>query len=310
MARADRNMPPVYFGQPGRTLVQLPWPRDGIDRPYERPTFDFLTGAGNHQVSVLSTGARAFSLAWKALHSDTFDKLNQYRLGMNGPGPWFLHDPSTTNLLPANVSAATALLNTATDFISLGGTSGVPGSNSMLSFVHRAQGTRSIRWRFTSTPITAPVLGIQSLYRSWPGHPCVPGLSYTFSSWCTVDGVVETSVPIRLKIGWYTAANTLIGTADSGATTVTGWVRPYVTAAAPSNAAYMVPYWELDGTAMAVNGIVYIDEPMLEQDAVVNDWSPGTGIKPLEVIGLTEQTSSFAARFRQGVAMQLRELAR
>ena len=58
MARADRNYPKLYFGLPGRTFVELPYPRGGYDKSYQRQTFEFLTGSGNFAVSTLSSGAR------------------------------------------------------------------------------------------------------------------------------------------------------------------------------------------------------------------------------------------------------------
>jgi hypothetical protein len=62
------------------------------------------------------------------------------------------------------------------------------------------------------------------------------------------------------------------------------------------------------GSTVTVNGSIYIDEPMLEQDTVLNDWAPGTGLRPVEILSLTDSVP-FNARFRQGASMVLRELA-
>ena len=35
MVRDSRYWPNVYFGRPG-ALTTLPWPRGGVDRPYEK----------------------------------------------------------------------------------------------------------------------------------------------------------------------------------------------------------------------------------------------------------------------------------
>jgi hypothetical protein len=42
---------------------------------------------------------------------------------------------------------------------------------------------------------------------------------------------------------------------------------------------------------------------------VVNDWAPGTGIRPVEIVSLTEPVT-FATRFRESIQMVLREVAR
>jgi hypothetical protein len=308
--RAERQVPSVYFGRPG-ALVTMPWPKGDLDKPYERQTYDFLTGSGHHAVSSLSTGSRQFTVAWEALHADNFAKVEQYRTGMNGPGPWVFIDPSAMNLLPANVAAATGLHGNVTGFISAGGSSGVVSSNLDPTYIHRTGGYRSIRWRWLVAAATTSYLGIVPGYRSWWGHPVMVGLPYIFSSWMRADGVVDSSITAAMEMVWLNASGVVVGsTATSGALTVTGtWQRLSATAVAPVGAAYVVPRWAATGSSITVNGSLYIDEPLLEQDSVLNDWAPGTGLKPVEIVSLPE-TAPFSARFRTGTIMSLRELAR
>jgi hypothetical protein len=309
MVRADRNQPDFWFGYPGK-LIKLPWPKGGIEKPYERQTFDFLTGSGNHQVSTLSTGSRIYGMTWRALHLDNYAKLSQYRVGANGPGPWFLADPSAPNLLPANVASATGLYNNATHFIISGfADGGTVGSNSDATHIHRTAGHRSIRWQFLSAASAFPVLGVSPQYRSWPGHPVVPGLPYTWSSWIKPDGVVDTSVTISMKLTWLDSAGATISEPSSGDQVITTWTRLICQGVAPVNAAYVKPIWVATGSSITTGSAIYIDEPLLEQDNVVNDWAPGTGIKPMEIVSLTDATM-FASRFREAITLQLRELAR
>jgi hypothetical protein len=307
--RGQRQVPNIYFGRPGK-LVTLPWPKGDLGKPYERQTFDFVTGSGFHQVSSLAAGSRPYTIGWEALHVDNFAKLSQYRIGANGPGPWVLIDPSEPNLMPANVSAATGLYADATELISVGGTGGTAGSNSNATYIHRTTGYRSISWRFLASPIdTAPVLRVQPLYRNWYGIPVVVGLPYTFSSWARVDGVVETNATLSARIQWWDAAGALLSESTGGDVAVTGWQRLSVTATAPANAVYADVRWVAVGSTLTLNGIVYIDEPMFEQDSVVNDWVPGTGLRPVEIVDLGEGVP-FESRFRTGVAMTVRELSR
>lgn len=312
MARGQRQVPNLYFGRPGK-LVTLPWPRGGIDRSPDRQTYDFMTGSGLHQLSRLAVASRAYTLNWEALHQDTYTLLEQHNLGANGPGPWALIDPSAPNILPLNVAAATGLTLDATDLVTktVSDANGIVGSNSDANFIHRTTGNRSIRWLFPGpTVATEPVLLVQPQFRNWAAIPCLPGLSYAFSSWVRVDGTVETSATLAHKIDWLDATGTRILLSTGGDVAVTAtWARRSCIAVAPAGAVYAMPRWVLDGPSMAAGGALYIDEPLFEQDTVVNDWAPGTGIRPVEITGMPE-TVPFEARFRTNVSMGLRELTK
>lgn len=310
MPRSQRQVPSVYFGRPGK-LVTLPWPQGGIERGADRQTYDFLTGSGLHQISRLAVASRAYQLTWNALHQDTLTLLEQHNLGANGPGPWAFIDPSAPNILPANVAAATGMTLDATDLYTDGVTYGVVGSNSTATFIHRTTGNRSIRWLFSDPTVHGnPILRVRPQFRNWAGIPVVPGLSYAFSSWLRVDGTVETSATINVRIRWLDAAGAELSNVASGAAAITStWVRRSVIGTAPAGAVYADPVWSMDGTTMVSGGALYIDEPMLEQDSVVNDWAPGTGIRPVEITSLPE-TVPFEARFRTNVQMGFRELSK
>lgn len=311
MARGQRQVPNVYFGAPGK-LVTLPYPLGSIDRTADRQTYDFVTGSGLHQISQLTESSRAYTLNWNALHQDTFTNLEMYRLGANGPGPFAYIDPSAPNLLPANVAAATGLYSDATDLVTAS-LNGTPSSNSDATFIHRTTGYRSIKWTFpelnSDLPAT-PVMTVRSPFRNWGGIPVMTGLPYVFSSWIRVDGTIETAATIAVKIQWLDSAGAVLGTSSGTDTSITStWVRLSVTANAPANAAYAVPRWVSDKTTITQNGSFYIDEPLFEQDSVVNNWAPGTGVRPVQMIGLTE-TVPFEARFRTGIQLGLREMTR
>lgn len=291
-------------------MVTLPWPQGGIDRTADRQTYDFLTGSGLHQLSLLAVASRAYTLTWNALHQDTFTLLEQHRLGANGPGPWALIDPSAPNLLPANVAAATGLRLDATDLYTMDAANGAVGSNSTATFIRRTTGHRSIRWLFDAAPDATPVLRVRPEFRNWAGTPVFPGLSYAFSSWMRVDGTIETSATVAMKLAWLDSAGVQLSESSGGDLAVTStWVQRSCIATAPAGAAYVAPRWVATGSSLAVGGAIYIDEPMLEQDTVVNDWAPGTGLRPVEITMLPE-TVPFEARFRTNVQMGLRELTK
>lgn len=310
MPRSQRQVPNLYFGRPGK-LVTLPWPQGGAERGADRQTYDFLTGSGLHQISRLAVASRAYQLTWNALHQDTFTLLEQHNLGANGPGPWAFIDPSAPNILPANVAAATGMTLDATDLYTDGLTSGVPGSNSVSTFIRRTYGNRSIRWLFSDPVVaTTPTLKVSSQFRNWAGIPVVPGLPYSFSSWMRVDGTIETSATVGMNLVWMDSAGATLSTSTGATVAVTStWVQRSVIGTAPAGAAYVSPLWSLTGSTMVTGGAIYIDEPILEQDSVVNDWAPGTGIRPVEITTLPESVP-FEARFRTNVQMGFRELSK
>lgn len=309
--RSQRQVPNLYFGQPGR-LVTLPYPLGGVDRTTERQTYDFLTGSGLHQVSQLVETSRNYQISWNALHQDTFTLLEQFRIGANGPGPFVYIDPSAPNCLPANAAAATGLTSDATDFLTLTN-GGTVSSNNDPAFIHRPTGYRSIKWTFPENLgvlIANPVLSIRSPYRNWSGIPLRTGLGYTWSSWMRMDGIIDSAATAVMQMEWFDSLGASLGTAVSLPISLTAsWIRASVNLFAPTNAAFVVPKWSVTGSTITQNASIYIDEPLLEQDIVVNDWAPGTGVRPVQILGLTEAVP-FEARFRTGVQMTLRELTR
>lgn len=311
MVRAERQVPNVYFGRPG-SLVSMPWPRGDLDKPYDRQTFDFVTGSGQHLTSMASLGSRPYTVTWNALHVDNFKAVEQYWNGAMGVGPWAFIDPSSNNLLLPNQAAATSVTNDLTGWKTETGTAteGTLFSNSNAAFIHRPGATRSIKWQFTAGPISVrPTLVAVSAYRNWPALPVVPGLPYTYSFWVISDGT-DPSVSVKARIRWTDSVNAaILPDADPGYTAIgTGWQRLTVTGTAPANAYWGYPGAVVDDTTVTVGAILYVDELNFEQDSVANNWAPGTGLRPVEILQLTE-TVPFESRLRRGLTLTLRELA-
>jgi len=262
--------PPIYFGAPGN-LVQLPWPLGGLQASYDRLTNDFVTGSGFHRVQKLSGGARTYTANWTMLHQSTFDLLNAYFIGANGPGPFVLIDPSRPNLLTPNQAAAGGLYNDATDFAVVADSNGIASADA--TNVFRKGGTRSIQWQsyFSNSSSfhgasATPLMVLSPGYSGWPGIPVIPGQFYTFSAVAMIDYMTGGSITAKLQ--WYDVfGNSLalstgsVITLNSGA----GWSTTFVTAQAPLNAAFVAPRFIGPGL-MVSNGFF---------DANVNGWSAG-----------------------------------
>lgn len=310
MVRADRIWPDVYFGRPG-ALIKMPWPRDGIEKPFDRPVYEFITGSGQRQVSSLLGGSRLFVMKWRALHVDTYTALERFWTGNAGAGPWIFIDPSMRNILMGNIAAATSMYYDTREIYTLTGAADMGdliSNKAGGTTQHNPYSVRSLQWRFLATPATSPTLTFGVAYRSWYGYPIVPGKSYVWSFWARPDGTVDTSVNLTARIKYYSAAGVEVADATGGDTVVSGWTRVSCTSVAPSNAAYCMPRIIATGSTITTGASIFFDEFMLEQDIVVNDWAPGTGNAAVEIISLTEQVP-FDANFRQEVTMTLRELA-
>jgi hypothetical protein len=308
--RAEKQVPSVYFGKPG-AYFELPWPAGGMEKPYEKQVFDFPTGSGFHQVSQLMGGSRLYSLKWDALHIDNYAKLQQYFVGANGPGPYVLLDPSEPNLLPANVAAACSLYKGGRDFTSNNNaTEGQVVANTNESVIHRPHADTCIKWLFTGTAVATPTLGVAGLFRSWYGTPALAGQAYTWSSWMRTDPV-DTAITASMTMEFLNSSGASLGapTSSGNVSLNTNYQRVSVTATAPAGTAYVRPRWQADGTTIAVGGSVLIDEPLLEYGSVLNDWAPASGIRPVQIVGLTEAVP-FSTYMRQDIQLQLREMTK
>lgn len=306
MVRADRNYPDVYFGRPG-ALVKMPYPRGDMDKGYDAMKYDFVTATGQHIVSTMIGGSRAYTVSWNALHVDNYAKISQYWLGQMGAGPWVFIDPSAPNMLMENQASTTQTFSDNRGFTANLGSVNV---NTSAAQIHRFGATRNLQWLFSTAPgATTPTLTIGAPYRSWYGIPVVPGLPYMFSGWLKPDGTVDTSITVELKLAWLDAAGATIGSLiTSGASAVTAWQQLSVGGVAPVGVAYVRPTVVITGSTVLAGGSLFVDELLLEQDTVVNNWAPGTGTRPVEILSLPD-TVPFNARFRKGVTLTLRELA-
>jgi hypothetical protein len=277
-----------------------------MDKGFDRRTFDFGTAAGQHIVSTMLGGSRVYSLAWNALHLDNYRLIEQYWLGAMGSGPWALIDPSMPNMLLPNQSSTTNLYADTRHFSASLGTL---SSNGTAAHVHRTGATRSLRWLWSGAPgATFPTLTFTAPYRNWFGFPGVPALPYQFSGWTKPDGTVETSITLEFKIQWLDSAGALISEITSGAVANTAWRQYSVGGVAPAGTAYVKPLVYVTGSTVLAGGSLYVDELQLEQDTVVNNWAPGVGLRPVELLSLSDPVP-FNSRFRKGVTMTARELA-
>jgi len=306
VVRASRYWPNLYFGRPG-ALTTLPWPRGGVDRPYEKQVADFATSTGQHVVTSQAQGSRLLTLNWTAMHADNYALVEQYWVGMQGLGPWALADPSVNNMLMPNQASTTNNLYDTTGFKTSGGTAAEGTLFSSSTLIQRSGATRALQWSFPVAALTTPVLLLNTPYRNWYGYPVVQGLSYTWSCYLSPDGVVDTSVTGSVRLRWLDSGGNFISEATSATVAITTWQQLSATGTPPSNAVYCQPCVVLTGSSITTGGSLFLDSMQLEQDSVVNSWAPGSGMRAVEIISLTD-TVPFDAKWRAPITMVLREL--
>ena len=102
-----------------------------------------------------------------------------------------------------------------------------------------------------------------------------PSTSYTFSVYAQVATGTETITP---AIVWYDSSKVAIGSPVSGTATAitatgTAWNRPYLTATAPSNAAYA--HVQLSWTAV-VGEVLWLDAALFENTSSISTYFDGS----------------------------------
>ncbi|MET0418704.1 MAG: hypothetical protein ABW022_22035 [Actinoplanes sp.] len=113
---------------------------------------------------------------------------------------------------------------------------------------------------------------------------------------------------MNLRVTWYNSTGGVVSTLNGSQQFVIGWGQLTAIGVAPAGAAYAVLAVILDGSSISNGDSLYLDEFLFEQDTVVNDWAPGTGVRAVQMLGFTDFIP-FAARFRTKAVMTLRELA-
>lgn len=234
-----------------------------------------------------------------------------------------LAEPGTTIYSVSSVSAYLGLITLTTTkghtFISGGSVyvSGVTGTgyDSLINGTHTIIATsgvtqNTLSFNIVGTPTFSAVTvvanvwtsgntlqvtstGTTALVNSWDGASLsqlmsiyYPGTSYTFSVYVQSLTNIEN---INLNILWYDISHTLLSTSTGSTFSTTAvsntWVRPYVTATAPANAAYASV--QIQWPTASIGDVIYIDSGLFENSGLLLtyfDGSTGPGLIPYDFI--------------------------
>jgi hypothetical protein len=135
-----------------------------------------------------------------------------------------------------------------------------------------------------STSLEVTASGSSVVVNSWDGSTVAqqmgiyyPDTEYTFSAYVKSSNASNTATP---SITWYTSSNVVISTSTGATVTITAapgsasWVRPFVTAVAPSTAAYATVKVTF---ATASTNTLLLDSALFENKAFASPFFSGAG---------------------------------
>jgi hypothetical protein len=274
----------IYFGRAGQ-LRRLFNPSGGMLATRNLGTTVFPTGSGGARVQRALDATRQYSLNYGALGRVNFDWLDTFRQGHFGVGPFVFLDPGRRNLLTSNQSSATSASNDTRQFT----VTGVGGALSSVSSLSTPF-PRVLGWTFSTTTPAAARVVLDKPSSIWPGLPVWPR-PYTF--WCMVLGAAST-VDFTLQIEWLDLAGSILSTVTSSTftTSLTNWqmVSCRATVAPPANTCWMRVSVNPVVATIAAGDVIYMSSFMVnEGDQPDNQWAPGTGVYPVQIVSLPEQ---------------------
>jgi hypothetical protein len=290
-----------YLGYPG-SLMQLPSPAPGYE-PVDivrGATHELLSGGNvRDRVGV----RRRFTLNWPAATDSSYQLLRSLtRL----PGPYRYMDPLEANLLTVNQSNGSDETRTTE-----GAMARFQGTLTSSTAQFRSW-SRSFAWN----SVTALSISGRGIYlyndeftvdASWAAVR--PNVQYTASGYLRATSAVS----FQAGIDWMTAAGTFISVSlgtGAAVSTANFNTRFTVTATAPSNAAYGIPFFintSTPGTILTV----YADELQFEEGAAASSFRLGVGTPQVSVdslghnVLLADATVGFALHEVELVLLEL-----
>lgn len=291
----------IYFGRPG-SLIEIYHPRGGLKAPRTRPRSVFNTAGGGVRVGQMAGGKRRYALNWESLQYADFSTLLAFDQGHEGPGPFALIDPGQRNQLTVNQSAATSELNGTDNFTAAG--SGYSLSSESTTY---RRGPRSLKLTIAYAAQSGTVT-LDSPASDWYGVPVV-SRPYVFSFYVQGGGT-DPIVTITPTLTWYSTTGATVSTSTGTPTpTASGsWAQMYVAATTPATAAYVQCSIAASGGTISAASVLYLDQFQLEEGSAPTTWRPGTGVVPVQVLGLEDEWTWAGTDFRKGPTLLLQEV--
>lgn len=294
----------IYFGLPGK-LRQIYDPFGGmvVQRVIQRSVFN--TASGGARVQRALRGVRTYTLNYELLGYENFAYLEAIEQGHYGPGPFVLLDPGQRNLLTVNQASSGSDSNDARDFT-------VTGIGGSLSAVSGAAGAlpKSVLWQFaTATPASA-FLALDAPAPDWPGIPVAPRpYSFGFSAQGGgTDGIVQ----LTPNFTWFDINGAVLSTPTGPAINTSPTLPVYFkqeNVIPPIGACFVTL-----GITATPAGIAAGDQVSLygfqfnEGTTVDVQWTPGTGVLPVEPMSLANSMPHGEPGFRRSPALVLQEV--
>lgn len=291
--------PATYFGLPGQ-LFKLYDPTGGVVATRDVGTSIFITGSNGARVDKAYGGNRTMVLNYGALGRENFESLNAFQQGHKGPGPFVLLDPGRRNMLTVNQSSATSASNDTREFTVSGVGGSLSSDNSLITPF-----PKTLKWSFSTTTPAAAKLSLDKPSKA-PGWYGMPVMQRPYVFWCMVIGG---PIDLTLTITWYNLAGASVGTSTTTITTsATNWKQPFATGTPPVGGVWALCTVDPVVATITAGETVNFSSFMMHEGTSPENWAPGTGIYPVQVMGMPEKYGYAESGMLVGPTMVLQEV--
>lgn len=262
----------IYLGPVGN-LIALPSIGRGISAALTVPSaVHQIAGRGGRVVDRFPGAAsRVYGMARSWLTADELTIVESMYLGAYGSGPFVLLEPWRANLLSANQSSGTDVLDDTTGFVPITGllTSSTAQSD---------HGSRSLAWAVTAANQRMMLGDLANTTNAnlLRDVPVLPSTVYSVGNRSRLSASTGTA---RVDVYWFTAAGAFISASTGTATALSNaafTTCPCLNVTSPSTAAVMRA--SMINTVMGAAQTIYSDKWQVAYGATLPAWTLGTGV--------------------------------
>lgn len=255
----------LWIGPPG-SMSEIDQAAKSFDRTADLGVSEFKSLGGRVTVTRNLAPVRRIKLAWDLLPPAQARVLDRIARRIDSPGPVFLVDPASGNVLDPRQAAGRGTKG-ATDITGLGQWFRA-GSSGTVTESTTAPGTFTFTAVDANSAVAWSCVGTEGAVGDFP---VTPGLQVSFRAPTAIAALGTAGVGIDFK------------KADGSYLTTTSASGPLVTGTVPAGAAYVTPTAK-PGTA----GTYSLAGACLTYGGTAADGVPGDGLPPMSVTGYSD----------------------
>lgn len=281
-----------WIGRAGDLRLLQRNPGLGMNRTSDRRSQAHQLLAGGQVVDRAPRGSRSWGMTFPMLSTTEWEQLYALYDGQYGPGPYWLLDPTMTNLLTPDQASSGSSRGDTASWSAAGA-----GETLAISTALVDGGSATLLWTLPAAPAGGVLL---SPHPSGTHRATSVGWEWTYWARLRLASTSpDTAVDVTVSLIWYDSAGAVLSTSTSSATTLgTGaWSRVTITATAPASAVRFAPKVTVtSGTVGAGGAQVHVGQSQLARGADDATWHPGLGY-PLVTIAAQDDSIARYGRF-------------